>query len=274
MVDRHAPVRQHRGEIAVADRKRQIPAQRPQDHLGGEMPTLTAQLVSLVSNQPPHLCNGTSPHQFRPDRDRGNPNLHRRPVLFPCYRMPAHKPDFGPMPGHSASSLHPGNIGGPLVDKTVVIRCGYDCHCSIYTKLSNGRTMSAKKPTAPYGISYQRILMVLGFYTLRTLPSGNSGPHANSFGISASWVKRAAQIRHTMPAPLQHCLPGYPEIPTRDFADNNIPPTPARSAQHFIEFIHCPARAGRIIAIWRVHADSSVLWRSGATEEDAGWRIR
>ena len=40
VVDLHAPIRQHQFEVAVTHREHQIPADRPQDHLPGEMPPL------------------------------------------------------------------------------------------------------------------------------------------------------------------------------------------------------------------------------------------
>ena len=42
MVDLDAAVEEHQFEIAVADGKHQIPTNRPQDHLGGELPPLEA----------------------------------------------------------------------------------------------------------------------------------------------------------------------------------------------------------------------------------------
>src|SRR6202161_4286861 len=38
VVHLHATIQQHELEITVADRKHQIPPDRPQDHLGGELP--------------------------------------------------------------------------------------------------------------------------------------------------------------------------------------------------------------------------------------------
>src|SRR3954451_13833333 len=40
VVDRHTAVGQHPLEVAVADRELQIPAHRPEDDLGRELPTL------------------------------------------------------------------------------------------------------------------------------------------------------------------------------------------------------------------------------------------
>ena len=42
VVDLDAAVEEHQFEIAVADGKHQIPTNRPQDHLGGELPPLEA----------------------------------------------------------------------------------------------------------------------------------------------------------------------------------------------------------------------------------------
>ena len=38
VVHLNAPIQQHELEITVADREHQIPPDRPQDHLGGELP--------------------------------------------------------------------------------------------------------------------------------------------------------------------------------------------------------------------------------------------
>src|SRR4051794_13056614 len=40
VIDRDAAVLQHEREIAIADREHQIPAHRPEDHLGSELPAL------------------------------------------------------------------------------------------------------------------------------------------------------------------------------------------------------------------------------------------
>ena len=45
VVDRDTPVRQHGGEIAIADREGQVPPQCPQDHLGREMPPLEGPIL-------------------------------------------------------------------------------------------------------------------------------------------------------------------------------------------------------------------------------------
>jgi hypothetical protein len=38
VVDLYATVQQHELEISIADREHQIPSDRPQDHLSGELP--------------------------------------------------------------------------------------------------------------------------------------------------------------------------------------------------------------------------------------------
>ena len=62
MVDHYAAVRQHRGQVAVADRERQIPAQRPQDHLGREVPPSErpALIRSHCARPSPVSCPPTS----------------------------------------------------------------------------------------------------------------------------------------------------------------------------------------------------------------------
>jgi len=47
VIDRHAAVGQHPFQVAVADRELQVPAHRPQDHLGRELPTLEWVLLGL-----------------------------------------------------------------------------------------------------------------------------------------------------------------------------------------------------------------------------------
>ena len=49
MVHLNAAIQQHEREIMVADREHQIPAHRPQDHLGGELPAFEGLI-------PPHPC--------------------------------------------------------------------------------------------------------------------------------------------------------------------------------------------------------------------------
>src|ERR1700759_1998753 len=49
MIDHDAAVLQHELEIAAADREHQIPAHRPEDHLGSELPALDP----LTLNHPP-----------------------------------------------------------------------------------------------------------------------------------------------------------------------------------------------------------------------------
>lgn len=46
MVDRNTSVRQHRREVTIADRKSQIPAQRPQDYRRREVPSLKGPVLS------------------------------------------------------------------------------------------------------------------------------------------------------------------------------------------------------------------------------------
>jgi hypothetical protein len=45
MINCHTPIRQHQRQIAVANRKGKVPAQRPQDHLGREMPSFERPLL-------------------------------------------------------------------------------------------------------------------------------------------------------------------------------------------------------------------------------------
>jgi hypothetical protein len=53
----HAAVHQHPLEIAVADREHQIPSdRRPQDHLGGKLPTFESLMLSYL------LCSSPSRH--------------------------------------------------------------------------------------------------------------------------------------------------------------------------------------------------------------------
>jgi len=90
--DHHAAIRQHRGQVAVADRERQIPPQRPQDHLGREVPPLERAVLSrrhrthppsrLMTFHPisarPDACNRTRasitrlPHSAAPSRSHGS----------------------------------------------------------------------------------------------------------------------------------------------------------------------------------------------------------
>src|SRR3712207_6873091 len=46
----HAAVGEHQLEVAVADREHQVPPDRPQDHLGGELPALDRKSTRLNSS--------------------------------------------------------------------------------------------------------------------------------------------------------------------------------------------------------------------------------
>src|SRR3982751_5167750 len=70
VVHRDATVLEHQREIAVADREHQIPSDRPQDHLGRELPALellavrhaTRAAIRLVETA--RLSNPDPPHKF------------------------------------------------------------------------------------------------------------------------------------------------------------------------------------------------------------------
>src|SRR5690349_6205277 len=57
VVHRYAAVPQHQFEITVGDRKLQVPAHRPQDHLRRELPTLERTLPSCHSRYAPAVSN-------------------------------------------------------------------------------------------------------------------------------------------------------------------------------------------------------------------------
>ena len=56
VVDRDAAIMQHKFEIAIADRELEIPAHRPEDHLGGELPSLERLIL------PYSCCSSSSCH--------------------------------------------------------------------------------------------------------------------------------------------------------------------------------------------------------------------
>jgi hypothetical protein len=56
VVDRHAAIQQHQRKIAVADGKHQIPSDRPEDHLGGELAAFESLIWPYLS------CLSTSSH--------------------------------------------------------------------------------------------------------------------------------------------------------------------------------------------------------------------
>ena len=49
MVQTHAAVLQHQLEITVADGEHEVPADRPEDHLGGELPPLKGLILPHLS---------------------------------------------------------------------------------------------------------------------------------------------------------------------------------------------------------------------------------
>jgi hypothetical protein len=66
VVDRDAAVQPHQGEIAEADRKGQIAAQRLQDHLGGDVPP--PECTVLIHHH--HACPAPRVAPFYPNQDR------------------------------------------------------------------------------------------------------------------------------------------------------------------------------------------------------------
>jgi hypothetical protein len=67
VVDLNPAIEQHQLQIAVADREHQVPPHRPQDHLGGELP-------SLEIHASTHCCRTPSdpasiiPHPGQPQK--------------------------------------------------------------------------------------------------------------------------------------------------------------------------------------------------------------
>ena len=60
MIHRDATVLQHQFEITVADREHQIPSDRPQDHLGRELPAFELLALSHAPAPPSAFRDGTS----------------------------------------------------------------------------------------------------------------------------------------------------------------------------------------------------------------------
>src|SRR5215207_7904939 len=64
VVDRDATVLQHQFEIAIADREHQVPSDRPQDHLGRELPALE-RLALRHAPVPPSALSRRPVYPFR-----------------------------------------------------------------------------------------------------------------------------------------------------------------------------------------------------------------
>src|SRR5215210_4433192 len=64
VVDRDATVLQHQFEITVADREHQVPSDRPQDHLGRELPALE-RLALRHAPAPPSALSRRPVYPFR-----------------------------------------------------------------------------------------------------------------------------------------------------------------------------------------------------------------
>src|SRR5580704_15552598 len=67
VVHLNASIQQHELEITVADRKHQIPPDRPQDHLGGELPAFEGLIPRYLDRLSPF---GHPTASTRPDRRR------------------------------------------------------------------------------------------------------------------------------------------------------------------------------------------------------------
>src|SRR4051812_28331417 len=101
VVDRDVAVLQHELEVAVADREHQVPAHRPEDYLGGELPTL--ERLTLPPRRPsahhagaeyaaswptPKLCNRALASTRRHSVVHGvaeHRHLRLRPLVRPFY---------------------------------------------------------------------------------------------------------------------------------------------------------------------------------------------
>ena len=81
--DGDAAVLQHKLEIAVADGEHQVPADRPEDHLGGELPTLERQIRSNLRQ--PLFCHALAwPRSRQAAKDATEPVLSRNKPSTPA----------------------------------------------------------------------------------------------------------------------------------------------------------------------------------------------
>jgi len=79
----HAAVLQHELEIAVTDGEHQIPSDRPQDHLSGQLPTLESLILpSLCCSSPSSSYHGFN-RLDRQHKDATEPDTSRACCYFP-----------------------------------------------------------------------------------------------------------------------------------------------------------------------------------------------
>jgi hypothetical protein len=75
VIDSHAAIRQHQGDVAIADREGQIPAQRPEYDVGREVPPFKRAFLFRRHRIPLR----TSPHSILP---RPSPKSATEPNRF------------------------------------------------------------------------------------------------------------------------------------------------------------------------------------------------
>jgi hypothetical protein len=71
----HDAVLQHELEIVVADREHQIPSDRPQNHLSGELPTFESPILPYLCCSPPSRHATASTRLDRQHKDATKPSI-------------------------------------------------------------------------------------------------------------------------------------------------------------------------------------------------------